>query len=291
MAQDPQHAGPTPPQPEQRQEPPGHTAEMTPAPDHGEESYKGSGKLEGRAAIITGGDSGIGRAVAIAFAREGADVLIAYLPEEEDDARETARWVERAGRRVVLVPGDITDQAHCQGIVQRAVAELGRLDILVNNAAFQRTYEKIEDIAAEEWDRTFRTNIHAMFYLCQAAVPHLKPGAAIVNTTSIQSKDPSPQLLAYAATKGAVSNFTAGLAQMLADRGIRVNAVAPGPIWTPLIPSTMPAGKAASFGQQAPLGRAGQPRELAPAFVLLASDDGSYMTGAVVPVTGGQPML
>jgi NAD(P)-dependent dehydrogenase (short-subunit alcohol dehydrogenase family) len=291
MAQDPQHAGPTPPQPEQQQEPPGHTAEMTPAPDHGEESYKGSGKLEGRAAIITGGDSGIGRAVAIAFAREGADVLIAYLPEEEDDARETARWVERAGRRVVLVPGDITDQAHCRGIVQRAVAELGRLDILVNNAAFQRTYEKIEDIAAEEWDRTFRTNIHAMFYLCQAAVPHLKPGAAIVNTTSIQSKDPSPQLLAYAATKGAVSNFTAGLAQMLADRGIRVNAVAPGPIWTPLIPSTMPAGKAASFGQQAPLGRAGQPRELAPAFVLLASDDGSYMTGAVVPVTGGQPML
>jgi NAD(P)-dependent dehydrogenase (short-subunit alcohol dehydrogenase family) len=291
MAQDPQHADPIPPQPEQQQEPPGHTAEMTPAPDHGEESYKGSGKLEGRAAIITGGDSGIGRAVAIAFAREGADVLIAYLPEEEDDARETARWVEQAGRRVVLVPGDITDQAHCQGIVQRAVAELGRLDILVNNAAFQRTYEKIEDIAAEEWDRTFRTNIHAMFYLCQAAVPHLKPGAAIVNTTSIQSKDPSPQLLAYAATKGAVSNFTAGLAQMLADRGIRVNAVAPGPIWTPLIPSTMPAGKAASFGRQAPLGRAGQPRELAPAFVLLASDDGSYMTGAVVPVTGGQPML
>ena len=291
MTQDPKHAGPTPPQPEQQQEPPGHTAEMTPKPDHGEESYKGCGKLEGRAAIITGGDSGIGRAVAIAFAREGADVLIAYLPEEEDDARETARWVEQAGRRVVLVPGDITDQAHCQSIVERAVAEFGRLDILVNNAAFQRTYEKIEDITAEEWDRTFRTNIHAMFYLCQAAVPHLKPGAAIVNTTSIQSKDPSPQLLAYAATKGAVSNFTAGLAQMLAERGIRVNAVAPGPIWTPLIPSTMPAEKAASFGQQAPLGRAGQPKELAPAFVLLASDDGSYMTGAVVPVTGGQPML
>jgi NAD(P)-dependent dehydrogenase (short-subunit alcohol dehydrogenase family) len=213
------------------------------------------------------------------------------LPEEEDDARETARWVEQAGRRVVLVPGDITNQAHCRSIVERAVAELGRLDVLVNNAAFQRTYAKIEDITAEEWDRTFRTNIHAMFYLCQAAVPHLKPGAAIVNTTSIQSKVPSPQLLAYAATKGAISNFTAGLAQMLADRGIRVNAVAPGPIWTPLIPSTMPAEKAASFGQQAPLGRAGQPKELAPAFVLLASDDGSYMTGAVVPVTGGQPML
>ena len=291
MAQDPQHAGPTPSQPEQQQEPPGHTAEMTPAPDHGEHSYRGSGKLDGRAAIITGGDSGIGRAVAIAFAREGADVLLAYLPEEEDDARDTARWVERAGRRAVLVPGDIADQRHCQGIVERAVAEFGRLDVLVNNAAFQRTYARIEDITAEEWDRTFRTNIHATFFLCQAAVPHMRPGAAIVNTTSIQAKDPSPQLLAYAATKGAISNFTAGLAQMLADRGIRVNAVAPGPIWTPLIPSTMPAEKAASFGQQTPLARAGQPRELAPAFVLLASDDGSYMTGAVVPVTGGQPML
>ena len=243
MAEDPRHAGPTPPQPEQQQEPPGHTAEMTPQPDHGEESYKGYGKLEGRAAIITGGDSGIGRAVAIAFAREGADVLISYLPEEEDDARETARWVEQAGRRVVLVPGDIADQQHCKEIVERAVSEFGKLDILVNNAAFQRTYEKIEDITAEEWDRTFRVNVHAMFYLSQAAVPHMKPGAAIVNTTSIQSKDPSPQLLAYASTKGAISNFTAALAQMLADRGIRVNAVAPGPIWTPLIPSTMPRGE------------------------------------------------
>jgi NAD(P)-dependent dehydrogenase (short-subunit alcohol dehydrogenase family) len=291
MTQDPKHAGPTPPQPEQQQEPPGRTADMTPRPDHGEESYKGSGKLEGRAAVITGGDSGIGRAVAIAFAREGADVLLAYLPEEEEDARETARWVERAGRRAVLVPGDIADQAHCRRVVERAVSELGRLDILVNNAAFQRTYEKIEDITADEWDRTFRTNIHAMFYLSQAAVPRMKPGASIVNTTSIQAKNPSPQLLAYAATKGAISNFTAGLAQMLAERGIRVNAVAPGPIWTPLIPSTMPAEKAASFGQQGPLARAGQPRELAPAFVLLASDDGSFMTGAVVPVTGGQPML
>ena len=283
MAQDPKHAGPTPPQPEQQQEPPGHTAEMTPKPDHGEEFYQGCGKLEGRAAIITGGDFGIGRAVAIAFAREGADIVITYLPEEDDDARETARWIEQAGRRVVLVPGDITDQTHCRSVVERAVFEFGRLDILVNNAAYQRTYEKLEDIPADEGDRTFRTNIHAMFYLCQAAVPHLKPGAAIVNTTSIQSKDPSPQLLAYAATKGAVSNFTAGLAQMLADRGIRVNAVAPGPIWTPLIPSTMPAEKAASFGQQSPLGRPGQPAELAPAYVLLASDDGSYITGAVVP--------
>jgi NAD(P)-dependent dehydrogenase (short-subunit alcohol dehydrogenase family) len=288
MTEDPRHAGPTPPQPEQQQEPPGHTAEMMPTPDHG---YRGCGKLEGRAAIITGGDSGIGRAVAIAFAREGADVLISYLQEEEDDARATARWVEQAERRVVLVPGDIADQQHCQIIVERAVSEFGKLDILVNNAAVQHTYEKIEDITAEEWDRTFRVNVHAMFYLSQAAVPHMRPGAAIVNTTSIQSKDPSPQLLAYAATKGAISNFTAALAQMLGERGIRVNAVAPGPIWTPLIPSTMEAEKAASFGQQSPLLRAGQPKELAPAFVLLASDEASYMSGAVVPVTGGQAML
>jgi hypothetical protein len=291
MAQDPHGARPTPPQPEQKQDPPGFTSEMTPRPDHGEESYQGSGKLAGRAAVITGGDSGIGRAVAIAFAREGADVLVSYLPEEEEDARETARWVEQAGRRVVLVPGDIAEQAHCNRIVEQAVGEFGRLDILVNNAAFQRTYEKLEDITAQEWDRTFRVNIHAMFYLCQAAVPHMKPGASIVNTCSIQAKDPSPQLLAYAATKAAIVNFTAGLAQMLADRGIRANAVAPGPIWTPLIPSTMPAEKAASFGQQVPLARAGQPAELAPAYVLLASDEASYISGAVLPVTGGKAML
>jgi NAD(P)-dependent dehydrogenase (short-subunit alcohol dehydrogenase family) len=290
MAQDSKDTDPTP-QPEQQQEPPGHTAQMTPKPDHGEESYKGCGKLEGRAAIITGGDSGIGRAVAIAFAREGSDVLISYLAEEEKDARETARWVEQAGCRVVLVPGDIADQEHCRSIVKRAVSAFGKLDILVNNAAFQRTYEKIEDISAEEWDRTFRVNVHAMFYLSQAAVSHMRQGGVIINTTSIQSKDPSPQLLAYAATKGAVSNFTAALAQMLADRGIRVNAVAPGPIWTPLIPSTMPAEKAASFGQQTPLSRVGQPKEVAPAFVLLASDEASYISGAVVPVTGGQVML
>jgi NAD(P)-dependent dehydrogenase (short-subunit alcohol dehydrogenase family) len=291
MAQDPTKAGPQPPQPPQQQDAPGYTDQMDPKPDHGEQSYKGSGKLTDRAAIITGGDSGIGRAVAIAFAREGADVLIAYLPEEEKDARDTSAWIKEAGRKAVLVPGDITDQRHCRAIVERAVSEFGKVDILVNNAAFQRTYAKIEDITAEEWDRTFRTNIYAMFYLSQAAVPHMQPGSTIVNTTSIQSKDPSPQLLAYAATKGAVSNFTAGLAQMVADRGIRVNAVAPGPIWTPLIPSTMPAEKAASFGQQVPLARAGQPRELAAAFVLLASDDSSYITGAVLPVTGGKAML
>ncbi len=291
MAQDPKHAGPTPPQPKQQQEPPGYTDEMSPTPDHGEHSYKGSGKLTGRAAIITGGDSGIGRAVAIAFAREGANLVLSYLPEEEDDARETVRWVEEAGRRAILMPGDIAEQAQCRQIVERTMAEFGRLDILVNNAAFQRTYEKLEDITAEEWDRTYRVNIYAMFYLSQAAVPHMKPGAAIVNTASIQAKNPSPQLLAYASTKGAVVNFTAGLAQMLADRGIRVNAVAPGPIWTPLIPSTMPAEKAESFGQQVPLSRAGQPAELAGAYVLLASDEASYITGAVLPVTGGKPML
>lgn len=291
MAEDPRKAGPQPPQPTQKQDPPGLTSEMTPKPDHGEDSYKGSGKLQGRAAIVTGGDSGIGRAVCIAFAREGADVAVSYLPEEEEDAQETKRWVERAGRRCLLIPGDITDHEHCKSIVERSTAEFGRLDILVNNAAFQRTYEKIEDITAQEFDRTFRTNVHAMFYLCQAAVPRMKPGGSIVNTCSIQAKDPSPQLLAYASTKAAIVNFTAGLAQMLAERGIRVNAVAPGPIWTPLIPATMPAEKAASFGQQAPLKRAGQPAELAPAYVLLASDDGSYMTGAVVPVTGGNPML
>jgi NAD(P)-dependent dehydrogenase (short-subunit alcohol dehydrogenase family) len=217
--------------------------------------------------------------------------VLSYLPEEEEDARDTARWVEKAGRRAILIPGDIADQAHCKSIIERAVSELGRLDILVNNAAFQRTYEKLEDISAQEWDRHFRVNIHAMFYLSQAAVPHMKPGAVIVNTASVQSKNPSPQLLAYAATKGAVMNFTGGLAHMLADRGIRVNAVAPGPIWTPLIPSTMPAEKAESFGQQVPLERAGQPAELAPAYVLLASDEASYISGAILPVTGGKPML
>ena len=281
------------PQPPMRShpiDPPGHTSEMPQQPDHGEQSYKGSGRLLGRAAIITGADSGIGRAVAIAFAREGADVLISYLNEHED-AEQTAHWVRDAGRRPVLMPGDISEQGHCRDIVQRAVAEFGRLDILVNNAAMQRTHEDISEISAEEWDLTFRTNIHSQFYLCQAAVPHMNPGAAIVNTTSINAKNPTPQLLAYATTKGAIANFTAGLAGMLAKKGIRVNAVAPGPIWTPLIPSTMPPEKAESFGEETPLGRAGQPAELAGAYVLLASDEGSYMTGAVIPVTGGRPML
>jgi len=281
---------PQPPQPKQQQSPPGLTKLMDPTPDHGEHSYKGAGRLEGKVALITGGDSGIGRAVAIAFAREGADILVSYLNEDED-AQETARWIEAAGRKAVLVAGDIKSESHCNSLVERAVSELGGLDILVNNAAFQRTYAKIGDITAEEWDETFRTNIYAPFYLAKAAVPHMERGSAIINTTSIQSRQPSSPLLAYASTKGAVSNFTAGLAEMLADQGIRVNAVAPGPIWTPLIPSTMPPEKSAAFGEKTLIGRAGQPAELAGAYVLLASDLGSYMTGAVVPVTGGDIMI
>jgi NAD(P)-dependent dehydrogenase (short-subunit alcohol dehydrogenase family) len=273
-------------------EPPGTEAEMTPQADHGEESYQGCDKLTGRVAVITGGDSGIGRAVAIAYAREGADILISYLNEQEDaDVRETARYVEAAGRRCVLVSGDISEAAHCRAIIDRTVAEFGRIDILVNNAAFQSTYESLDEISEEDWDYTFKTNIAAMFHLAKAAVPHMGRGSSIINTTSIQSDKPSPMLLAYAATKGAVSNFTAGLAQMLGSKGIRVNAVAPGPIWTPLIPSTMPPEKVKNFGKDTPLGRVGQPRELAGIFVLLASDEGSYMNGGIYPVTGGKPLL
>ena len=277
------------PLPKQQQEMPGSTEEMRPRPDHGEASYEGSGKLEGLAAIITGGDSGIGRAVAIAFAREGADVVISYLNEDED-ARDTARWIEKAGRRAVLIAGDISDEAVCQHIIERTIEEFGRLDILVNNAAHQATIERIEDLSAEEWDLTFRTNIYSQFYLSKAAVRHMKEGASIINTASIQAAKPSPELLAYAATKGAIVNFTSGLAQMLAERKIRVNAVAPGPVWTPLIPSTMPPQKVEQFGENTPLGRPAHPAELAGAYVLLASRQASYMTGAVIPVTGGQPM-
>ncbi|WP_426237865.1 SDR family oxidoreductase [Pararhizobium sp. DWP1-1-3] len=281
---------PLPPQPEQEQSPPGLTSLMRPVPDHGEKSYKGNGKLEGNVALITGADSGIGRAVAIAFAREGADIVISYLSEDED-AEETAKWVEDAGSKAIVVPGDITSESHCNAIVEQTLRELGGIDILVNNAAFQRTYSSITEITADEWDETFRTNIYAPFFLCKAAIPHMKAGASIINTTSIQSRQPSSHLLAYAATKGAVSNFTAGLAEMVAEKGIRANAVAPGPIWTPLIPSTMPPEKSASFGEKTLIGRAGQPAELAGAYVLLASKEGSYMTGAVIPVTGGEIMI
>jgi NAD(P)-dependent dehydrogenase (short-subunit alcohol dehydrogenase family) len=281
---------PRPPFAAQQQERPGSTAEMAPAPDHGEHSYRGSGKLAGRVALITGADSGIGRAVAIAFAREGADVLVSYLCEDQE-AQETAHWVEKAGRRALTIAGDVADPVHCRQLIDRALQAFRRLDILVNNAAFQATHESIEEITDEEWDRTFRTNIYSMFYLVKAALPHLKPGSAIINTASINSKSPSPELLAYATTKGAIANFTAGLAQLLANQGIRVNCVAPGPIWTPLIPSTMPPKKVAHFGENTPLKRPGQPAELAPAYVLLASDEGSYMSGAMIPVTGGRPML
>lgn len=281
---------PRPPLPEQQQDMPGLTTAMEPRPDHGEETYRGSGKLAGRVALVTGADSGIGRAVAIAFAREGADVAISYL-EEDDDARDTANWVEKAGRRALLLRGDIGEEDFARSLVTQTVDELGKIDILVNNAAHQATFAAIEEISAQEWRTTFRTNVDAMFYLCQEAIRHMSPGAAIINTSSINATSPSPQLLAYATTKGAIANFTAGLAGLVADRGIRVNAVAPGPIWTPLIPSTMPPEKVTSFGKNTPMGRPGQPAELAATYVLLASDEASYTTGALYEVTGGRPML
>lgn len=281
---------PKPPFPEQQQSMPGQTVAMDPRPDHGEESYRGSSRLQGKRALITGGDSGIGRAVAIAFAREGADVLISYLDEEED-ARDTARWVEQAGRKAVLVPGDIQSPEHCRKLVQQTVSDLGGIDILVNNAAHQATFEDIADISDDEWQMTFAVNIHAMFYLTKAAVAHMPPGSAIINTASVNSDMPNPTLLAYATTKGAIQNFTGGLAQMLAAKGIRANAVAPGPIWTPLIPSTMPADTVANFGNQVPMKRPGQPAELATAYVMLADPLSSYVSGATIAVTGGKPIL
>ena len=280
---------PVPPFPKQTQEAPGTERQLKPKADHGEDSYKGSGKLEGRKAIITGGDSGIGKAVAIAFAREGADVLISYLDDsEEKDARDTAGYVEQSGRKALLVKGDIRSEAHCREIVEKAVAAFGSIDILVNNAAFQMARDSMEEITPEEWQRTFDTNIHAMFYLSRAAEPHMKPGSSIINTTSVQAYAPGPLLLPYAATKSAILSFTANLAQMLleAGKGIRVNAVAPGPIWTPLIPSTMPEPE--TFGKDTPMGRPGQPVEVAAAYVFLASDDASYIAGATIPVTGGR---
>ncbi len=281
---------PTPPFPEQQQPMPGFTGRMDPVPDHGELSYRGSGRLAGKKAVITGGDSGIGRAVAIAFAREGADLLISYLDEDED-ARDTQRLVEEAGRKAVLVPGDIQTSAHCRAIIDKAVSELGGIDILVNNAAHQATFSSIEDISDEEWELTFKVNIHAMFYLTKAAVPHMKPGSSIINTASINSDSPNPTLLAYATTKGAIQNFTAGLAQLLAEKGIRANAVAPGPIWTPLIPSTMTEDKVKEFGKQVPMKRPGQPAELATTYVMLADPLSSYVSGSTIAVTGGKPMI
>ena len=281
---------PKPPFPDQQQPIPGMTDAMTPVPDHGETSYKGNARLQGKKAVITGGDSGIGRAVAIAYAREGADVLISYL-KEDGDARETARHVMEAGRKAVLVAGDLQTPDHCRAVIAESVSEFGGIDILVNNAAHQASFKSIEEISDAEWELTFKVNIHAMFYLTKAAVPHMKPGSCIINTASINSDAPNPTLLAYATTKGAIHNFTAGLAQMLAAKDIRANAVAPGPIWTPLIPSTLPRDAVANFGKQVPVKRPGQPAELATAYVMLADPLSSYVSGATIAVTGGKPFL
>nr|MBI1230316.1 glucose 1-dehydrogenase [Cytophagales bacterium] len=279
-----------PPFPEQQQEVPGTEKKLDPKADHGEDSYKGSGKLKGKKAVITGGDSGIGRAVAIAFAREGADVMISYLNEDED-ADTTVRHIEEAGRKAVKIKGDISEEPHCWEIIDKAVSEFGRIDILVNNAAFQMAHSSLEELSSEEWDYTFRTNIYAMFYLCKKAIPLMAPGSAIINTTSVNAYNPNSSLIAYAATKGAIQNFTVSLGEMLADKGIRVNCVAPGPIWTPLIPSTLPEEKVKEFGKNTPMKRVGQPAELAAAYVLLACDDSSYMTGSTVQITGGRATI
>ena len=291
MTDDPRTSQPQPPfLGEQQQPKPGLSSKMTPAPDHGEESYVGKGLLEGRVALITGGDSGIGRAVAIAFAREGADVAIGYLAAEQTDAEETAAWVRKAGRRVELVPGDLRHEETCRTLVATTVERLGRLDILVNNAAAQVVNEGLDDLVAEDIEGSFRANVFAMYYLCQAAVPHMKPGSAIINTTSVQAKVAGESMLIYAATKGAIASLTIGLSNLLAPKGIRVNCVAPGPVWTPIQPIVKSPEEMAELGAKTPLGRPGQPAELAPAYVLLASREGSYMSAALIPVTGGMPM-
>ena len=286
-AEDPRRQQVEQPFPPQAQEPPGLEKAMRPRPDYGEESYRGHGRLQGRKALITGGDSGIGRAVALAYAREGADVAIGYLPGvEEEDARETVRVVEASGERCLALPADVRDPGACRDIVARMLRSFGGIDILVNNAAYQMTRSSILEMPPEEIDRVFRTNVYAMFYLCQAAIPHMPPGSTIINTTSIQAYQPKPHLLHYAASKAAIANFTKGLSQELAERGIRVNAVAPGPVWTPLIPSTMEGVE--HFGESTPLKRAAQPVEMAPLYVLLASAESSYVTGMVYGATGGQ---
>jgi len=273
---------------EPRQETPGLETEMAQKPDHGEESYRGFGRMEGKAALITGGDSGIGRAVAIAYAREGADVVLSYLPEEEEDARESERWVRDAGRKAILLPGDIQQEEHCRTLVERTIQECGRIDVLVNNAAYQMTHQSVEEFSSEEWDRTFRTNIYAMFYLSKAALPRMKPGSAIINTASVQAYKPNGMLLAYSTTKGAIVTFTKSLSELAIEKGVRVNAVAPGPVWTPLIPATMPREKVENFGKNDPFQRPAQPAELAPAYVYLATQDSSYVTGSVMDLTGGK---
>jgi len=285
MTDRPQH-----PQQAQQQTWPGSFLSMQPKPDHGETSYKGSGRLQGKTAVITGGDSGIGRAVAIAYAREGADVVIAYL-DEHDDANDTARLIQEAGQQAVLIAGDLTDSAHCRDVINQTVERFNKIDILVNNAAYQMTRASLDEISEEEFDRTMKTNLYAMFHLCKAAVPHMPSGASIINTASVNADQPKPMLIAYSATKAAIVNFSGSLAAMLADKGIRANAVAPGPIWTPLIPATMPPEQVESFGGQVPLQRMGQPAELASTYVMLASDEASYISGATVAVTGGVAVI
>lgn len=286
---DPHTKYPAPPFPKQEQAVPGTELKMTPKADHGEENYIGSGKLTGRKAVITGGDSGIGRAIALAFAREGADVLISYGYDAEDqDADDTLALISAAGRTGISVKGDIREESHCMDIIRKAIEAFGGLDILVNNAAYQMSHQTLQEITAEDWKRTFDTNIHAIFYLCKAAEPHLKPGSSIINTASVNSYNPNAVLLDYAATKAAIQNFTANLAQMMLEqnKGIRVNAVAPGPVWTPLIPSTMPEPE--NFGKDSPIKRPAQPAEIAPAYVFLASEESSYIAGATVAITGGK---
>ncbi len=290
--QDPTQQYPQPQYPEQTQmdQHPGLEQEMQPEPDYGYETYKGFGRLEGKKAIITGGDSGIGRAVALAFAREGADVLISYLPEEEPDAQETAQVVEEAGRKAIKVPGDISEESQCQTVVQTAVDEFGQIDVLVNNAAHQMTVSGISDVSTELLDRTFKTNIYAMFWLVKAALPHMREGGSIINVASIQAYQPSPTLLPYSSTKGAIVSFTKGLAMEVVQYGLRANSVAPGPVWTPIIPASMPAETVSQFGGTSPMGRPAQPAELAPAFVFLASQESSFVNGETLGVTGGQPL-
>lgn len=286
---DPREAGPKPPYDNRRQPMPGSEDEMQPKADHGEQSYKGCGKLEGTSALITGADSGIGRAVAIAYAREGADVLISYL-SEHDDAEDTAALVREAGRKAVTVPGDIGSREHCEELVKRATREFGSLDVLVSNAAMQTVREDIDAWSTEEFDRTYKTNVYAMFYLCRAALPKMPPGGSIIATTSVQAFQPTGTLLAYSSTKGAIRTFIQGLAELAVEHGVRANAVAPGPVWTPLIPSTMPQDKVKEFGKNTLFGRAAQPAELAPAYVFLASNDARYITGSVIDVTGGRQL-
>lgn len=285
-----QRTYPTPPFPEQQQPYPGLASQMDPVPDHGETSYQGNQRLAGKMTLVTGGDSGIGRAVAIAFAREGADVAISYLSEHED-ATDVQRVIEATGRRCVLIPGDLASPDHCRAVIAKTVEAFGRMDVLVNNAAHQSYFESLEEIPDEEWETTMAVNISAMFYLTKAAVPHMQPGSSIINTASKQADEPSPELLAYAVTKGAIQNFSAGLCQLLAKQGIRVNTVAPGPVWTPLGPASLPPENVANFGKQVPFGRPAQPVELAPPYVMLASDEASYISGATIAVTGGKPVM